>query len=421
MKTEIEKKDGKVEAKVTLPFEEFKKYEKETLKDFQKNLELPGFRKGAVPEEVVRKKAGKEQILTEAAKRAIEGSYQKIVEEENFEPISRPEVEILKLAENNPFEFKATFDILPQFDLPDYGKIAESVKKEKLDVEEKEVEDTLKWLQKSRPDLREILRPAEKGNFVEINFSCPDIEKGKKHEDAFVLGEGRLVPGFSEELVGMEPGEKKSFSIDLPDDFRVKKLAGEKVDFEVEMKKVKEKKEREIDDDFAKEVGDFETLSELKENIRRGLGEEKEKALKQKRQEKILDKVVKKSDFKVPEVLVERETEKKLNTLKQRVAREMNTEFENYLEKLEKTEEELSEKLRKEAKKEAERFLVLRKVAEEEGIKVSEEEVQKEIENLLSRYPDPERAREAIDEKEIRRYTKQRIKNQKTLDKLLSY
>jgi len=422
MEVEIKKpKDSKITLVITLSPVEFEKYEQEAVGLFRNELKLKGFRKGKVPMEVVKREVGTEILLTRSAERAIQKSYQKIILEKGFEPISQPQVEILKLAPGNDFQFKAIFTVLPELELPDYKKIAKAVSKQEIIISQKEIEDTLEWLKKARPELKEIQVPAQKEHFVEIEFSSPEIEGGKKHEDGFILGKGRVIPGFGEQLAGMKANTEKDFLLTLPEDFWMKNLSGKKARFHIKMKKVCEVKERKIDDAFAQAIGSFKDLDELKQNIKQGLEAEKNMAENKRREEEALKKIVEKTQIKVPTLLVEREKKRRLDELKKQALQKMDMSFEQYLKKIGKSEEELEMTFEKEAREGAKRFLVLRKLSKKEKIEVSNDEVEKAVEQALSRYPDSQKAREAIDAVELKRYTEASIRSEKTLKKLLSF
>ncbi len=409
-------KESKIELTVELSVEEFKEIEKEVLERLAREAELPGFRKGKTPAEVVRKKIGEQKILTETAQEAIEDSFKKIISEENLEPISQPRVNITKLAPGNPFQYKAEFVVLPEVKLPDYKKLASGVKKEEVSVEEEEIQETLDWLQKARPNLKQVLRPAKKGDWVEISFFSPQLEKGRKFEDAFILGKGKLIPGFSDQLLGMSPGETKDFSLVLPDNFKAREVAGKEVEFKATMKSVKEPEPREINDDFARDVGEFDSLEELKKNIREGLLQEKKQGGRQRRRSEILDKIVEKTDVSVPEVLIEREKENQLAQLKKRVSEQLGVSFEEYLEKINKTEDELEKALTKEAEGRVLRFLILREISSREKVEVSDEELEQEVNSFLKQLSDIDQAKKEVDLDRLKSYTRDKIEQNKVLE-----
>lgn len=416
MQKEVKHSDGsKIELTVELSVEEFKEKEQKVLEKLAREADLPGFRKGRTPAEVLRKKIGEQKVLTETAQEAIEDSFREIILKENLEPISRPRINILKLAPGNPFKYKAEFSILPKVKLPAYKKIASEVKREEVSVEEEEVQETLNWLQKARPDLKEVLRPAKKGDWVEISFSSPQLENGRKFEDAFILGKGKLIPGFGDQLLGMSSAEAKEFSLVLPDDFKMGQIAGQEAGFKVTMKSVKETEPREINDDFARDVGEFDSLEELKKSIRQGLLREKEQNEKQRRRAEILNKIVEKTEMEVPEALIQREKENQMAQLKNRVSKQLGVSFEEYLEKINKTQKQLEKTLTKEAKARAERFLILRELSCQEDVEVSKEELEQEMNNFLKNISSVDQAQKEVDLDHLKSYTEDRIKQEKVL------
>ena len=186
----------------------------------------------------------------------------------------------------------------------------------------------------------------------------------------------------------------------------------------MKMKGVQETEEKEINDEFAKEVGEFENLEELKNNVREGLEQEKQQNEKQRRRVKILEKVVAKTDVKVPGVMVEREKNGQLERLKQRANQELGVSFDEYLEKVDKDERELEKTLVKEAEKRAKRFLVLQEVAKEEDIGVSEAEIEEEVSRVLARFSSVEQAKNKVDLNRLKSYTEDSIRNEKVLKTL---
>jgi len=416
MKKEIKKLAGsKVEIIVEVSAEEFKQKKSEVLKELAQEAQLPGFRKGKTPKDLVIKKIGEERILTETAQKTIEDSFRKIILEQGLEPITQPQVQITKLSMGSPFSYKAFFVTLPEVELPDYKKIASNVKKQEVEVKKEEIEETLNFLQKARPNLKKVLRPAKKGDWVEISFSSPELGSGKKHEDSFILGKGQLVPGFKEQLLGMSAGEEKQFSLVLPQNFRIEPLRGKEAHFKVKMKEVKETEPKEINDEFAKELGEFETLDDLKKSIKEGLVQEKEQAEKQKTRSEIIERVVKNSKLEIPEVLVEKEKERQFTQLKQRIKKELGISFEQYLKKIDKNEKEVRKALAKEAGARAKRFLVLREIARQEDVKVDEKEVENEVNKVLSQFQGVKQAEDNIDLNQLKSYTRDRIRNEKVL------
>lgn len=418
MRTTIKKlPESKIELKIEVPAEKFNDFIEKAVLDLGKDLQVEGFRKGKVPKEMIIKKIGQERILTEASQLAIKKNYLQAVLENKIEPISQPEVEILKLAQGNPFEFKVKTSVLPDIHLPDYKKIASKIKRNKITLKEKEVEQALKWLQKSRAKFSQILRPAKKGDFIEIEFK--ESIENKIHKDAFVLGEGKFIPGFEDNLEGMKNREEKEFSLKLPQDYIRKDVAGQTVNFKVKLNSVKKMDLPELNNEFAKNIGQFDNLEALKKNIKEGLQLEKERGESQRVRQEIINKIAEKSDFEIPETLIKKEKNNLMEDFKKRISQSLKISFEDYLTKIKKSEKEILESFLPEVRKRVKNFLILREICKKENIKVSPKEVEEEINKILKQHP-PESQKE-IDLNLLKDYTKEELKNEKTFQLLESF
>lgn len=419
MEVKVNKLPGcQVELEIKLSDKEFNRFIEESTLNLGKDLEIEGFRKGKAPKEIIEKKVGKENILVEAADLAVKENYQKAVLENKIKAISHPKIDILKLAPGNPFIFRAKLEVLPEIKLPDYEKIASKIKRKKISVEEREVNDALKWLQKSRAKFTLKKEPAQKGDFVEIEYCSSQIKKmgqSKSQKDAFILGEGHFIPGFEEELIGMKAGEKE-FSLVLPKDYSIKDLAGKKVDFKVKMNSVQNVEFPEINDQFAKSLANFQSLEGLKKNIKEGMNLEKERVESQRVREEILEKISQDSKCEIPEVLLEQEKTRLLENLKQSVSKNLKIPFKEYLAKIKKTEKELSDSFLPEAQIRIKKFLILREIGERQGISVSEDEVKERTSSILKQYSDVERTKKelGLDPEKLKEYSRESLRNEKT-------
>jgi len=422
MKTEIKKiSDSKIEIFFELPWPEFSPYLDKAAQNLSENLALKGFRPGKVPREFVEKEIGEGKVLAEAAEIAVKEKYPQTVREEEIEVIGPPKVEILKLARGNPFSFRAKVDILPRIDLPDYKKIAQEVERKAVKVEPEEVERALDWLQKSRAKFHNLERKSKRGDFLEIEYSSPQIEGGKIFQDRFFLGRGQFLPGFEENLEGMGKGEEKEFKISFPHKYQQEKLAAREVNFKVKVKGVQKVEFPEINDDFARSLGKFNDLEELRNNIKEGLAQEKEIAERERRRKEILERIAQESKFEVPEVLISLERDRIFENLKQNVKNQLKTSFEEYLQKIKKSVEELKSSLKSEAEERARNFLILREIGKREGVKVSEGEVIEALNQLLKNYPSLEKAEKEIDLEHLKEYYRGVIYNEKVFEKLESF
>jgi trigger factor len=405
---------SQIEMQFSVEAEELGKFYKEAILELGKEIKIEGFRPGHVPENVIEQKMGKMVILEEAAEHAIGENYRKAVVESKITPISQPQVEILKLAPENPLEFKVLVSVLPEIKLPDYQKITRNIERKKIVVGEKEVEDSLNWLQKSRAKFSLKNGPAAKGDFVEIEYSSPLLENGKTYNDAFVLGGGKFLPGFEENLENLKDGEQKEFSVNFPGDYPHKPLAGKEVNFKAKVKAVQKAELPEMTDEFAKTLGGFENLEVLKKNIREGLISEKEREESGRLRSEILDKISDETACEIPETLIESEKNRMLEDLKHNVSHNFQTTFEDYLEKAGKTEKELLDSFFAPAKKHVLGSLVLKEISGKESIKAEESELNEEMARFLKQYPDIKVAQKEFDEERLKEYIEDAIINEKT-------
>lgn len=422
MKTSIKKlPKAQLEILFEISTEEFKDFIERTISELTKDSEFKGFRKGNVPREVVIEKIGQEKILASVLQLAIKENYFQAVRANKIEVISRPEIKILsKPTFNQGLSFKARFSVMPDVNLPDYRKIVSETKRKEVSVPEKEIENTLSWLRKSRSKSTLKNQPAQIKDFVEIEFSSPQIEEDRKRNDHFVLGEGSFVKGFEKQLINMSSGEEKEFSLIFPQNHSHKDLAGKEVHFRVKMKSVQKIILPEINDQFAQSLGEFKNLAALKESIKGGIKQEKENQESQRIRQEILEKISQKTKIDIPKILIETERTKIFENFKKLVSEKLKVSFKDYLTKTKKTEKEFLDKFSLEAEKKIRYSLSLREIAKQEKIGVSEEEIKVEINKVFKKYQSIEKAERELDLKKIKSYYKEVIQNEKTLQFLES-
>ena len=416
------KKLPKSEAEVSfeIPWEEFKPYVDKACSILGENVAVKGFRKGNVPQDILEKEVGQDKILAQAADLAVKDKYPQAVYKENIEPISSPEVNIIKLAQGNPFEFKVKVSVLPSIVLPDYKIIASKVEKKQVSITDKDVEDALKWTQQSRAVFTPLEREAKKDDFIEIEYQSSQIENNKIFKDKFILGKANIAPGFEENLEEMKKDEQKEFSVVFPKEHNNKVLAGKKIEFKVKMISVQKMELPELNDEFAKKLGKFEDLKALRNNIKENLGKEKELEQKQKTRNEILEKIAQDCKCEIPEILVENQKDNLLEDLKQKVDQGLKIPFTEYLTQIKKTEEEIKDSFTDTAGKRVKNFLVLKKIGKEEQIKVSKEEIEEEANKTLKNYPNKEEVKK-IDIDRLKDYTESAMYNEKVFNKLESF
>ncbi|MFA5310623.1 MAG: trigger factor [Candidatus Paceibacterota bacterium] len=408
MKYEIKEiSEIKRKAEVEVTAEEFDNYYNQALSEITKGVELPGFRKGKAPEKMVEEKMNPASVLSEAAEAAIRDNWIKILKETKVEAVSQPEVEIVKIAKGNPFTFNANFEVLPVIKLPDLKAIAKSIKKEEIKVTDKEVEDTLNWLQQSRAKFSNKESAAEKTDLVEFSFNCSTIKDDPIKKDRIVLGKGHYISGMEDALIGMKRGEEKDFETENPQDKK------EKMTIHIKIDSVQKMELPEINDEWVKTLGNITSVEGLKADIKKGIIQEKEIAEKQKQREQAIKEILKDVKFEVPHILVEREAEMMVDNVKSRVQTEINMSFEEYLNQIKKTEEDVKKEFEKIAEEKVRGFLVLHQIEKDEKIEITDKEIDDKIEEIISQYPDKESARKNMDIEHVKMHIEDDMKREK--------
>jgi len=364
------------------------------------------------------------KILEKAADLAVKKTYVNLILEKKIEAIGRPEIQVTKLAIDNPFEFKTKVAVMPKITLPDWREItiaAKSKKQSEFKAEEKEISDAIKWLQKSRTKYITVNREARMGDRVEIDFTAKKdghiIEGGVSKNHPIILGEGHFVSGFEENLLNLKEKDEKKFSLVFPGEFQNKDLAGRTIDFETKINLVQESQVPQLNDDFAKSVGSFADMAALEKNIAEGLAEEKKLKAKDAWRAEVLQNIVKKSQTELPQILIDLELEKMVHELKDNIA-QMGLDFDAYLQSIKKTEDELKKEWLPKAKERVCAALVLQEIAKNEKIEVSDAEIEENITKVLQQYPDIDKNRSQIDMEQLKEYTKGRLRSEKVFELL---
>jgi len=405
----LEKSQIELEFEITA--EEFNEHFNHAVEHLKHHVKVDGFREGKAPANMVEEKLKPEALLMEAGDHAVQHTYTDYIKENKLEPVGQPEVSIVKIAKGNPFVFKAIITVLPDVKLPDYKEIAKAVKGQEISVTEEEVQDSINYLQKTRAKFTLKNDAAEKGDFVEIKYSSKDIENNKEIDDKFVLGEAGFMKGFEEGVMGMKANEEKEITVKFSDELPRKDIAGKESVFKIKMISVQKMELPEINDDFAKQLGAFETVVALKSSMKEGITLEKTEEEKQRKRGKILEQIAEKSEFEIPMAMAEYEKERLLEDLKNRVTNSAKISFEEYLASVKQTKDQIRQTYQKEAEKRLRGFLVLRELGKEEKVEVSDKEVEEEVAKSVKNYSKEQLAK--IDINELKEYTKGVIHNEK--------
>jgi len=417
MKTESKKlPKSQIEITFELTAEEFKEHMAHAVEHLKGHVKVDGFRPGKAPASMVEEKLKPEALLMEAGDHAVQHVYSDYIKESKLEVVGNPEVSIIKIANGSEFVFKAVITVLPEVELPDYKQIAKAIKGKDVTVTEEEIQDSINYLQKTRAKFTAKNPTSPDGSaglrdFVEIKYQSSDIENNKEIPDKFILGEGGFMKGFEDGIVGMRAGEEKEVKVKFADNLPRKDLAGKESVFKIKLISVQKMELPEINDEFAKQLGAFDTLVALKVSMKEGITLEKKEAEKQRVRGEILQKIAEKAKFDTPEAMVEYEQQRLLEDLKNKITSSVKISFEEYLASIKKTEAEIKETYKKEAEKRLRGFLVLRELGRLEKIEVSDKEVEEEVAKSIKNYSKEQLAK--IDISELKEYTKGVINNEK--------
>ncbi len=361
-------------------------------KDFRKQANLPGFRPGKAPEDMVVRKYDQE-IQNEVKRKLISESYRSAVEEQKLEVISQPDIEEIQFVRGQPLQFAATVETAPEFELPEYKGLG--VKREKRAVTDADVEQALTVLREQRISFKTVERPMATGDIAVVNYTgttdgkpITDIAptaKGLTEQKGFWIEAtpNSFIPGFADQLLGAKAGDKRTVNVDFPADFVTKELAGKKGVYEVEVTEVKEKTLPPLDDELAKAYS-AESLDKLKEGVRKDL--ENELTFKQNKdvRNQLVRGVMNKVTFDLPESSVAQMTRNVVYDIVQE-----NTKRGISRDDIEQQKDRIYSAATEGAKDRVKVAFLLQKIAEKEDIKVSQEEIAQRIQQLAGMYQMP--------------------------------
>jgi trigger factor len=381
------------EVAVEVPADEVARAFRSVIKRYQKQARIPGFRAGKVPETLIRSKFA-DAIRQDVVESVLPARFRTAIDEQNLHPISQPQVTDLKLEDGQPLAFKAAFEVLPEFSIEGY----EQVKVEKPDaaLTDEEFDSELDQIRDSRSTMEPVTedRALADGDWAQISFKgefqgeAPPEAEGQpiSGEDVMVeIGGKNTLASFNEALRGAKPGQELKFEVGYPADFGEKKLAGKTVAYDVEVKAIKKKIQPEMNDEFAKELGDHEGMEDFRTKLRQHMADDKERRSKAETQNKLTEALVGHFDFPVPESLIQNQIDARLDRgLRALAAQGMRTED---MRKLDFA--RLREGQRESAVAEVKATLILDKIADAEKIEVSEDEMEQELQIISVQTREP--------------------------------
>ncbi len=394
------------------------------LTHFQGQVKVPGFRAGKVPAAMLEKNIEPSRLQTEFLEEAVEQLYVAGAQQLQIRPVDQPKVSIKKFVPYTTLEFEATVEVLGEIKLPDYTKIRKA--KPAAKVTEADVKEILESLRKRMAEKKDVSRAAKADDEIWIDFKGVDAKTKEPIKGAdgdnypLVIGSKTFIPGFEEELVGQKAGDEKTFTLTFPKDYGMKALANKKVTFTVTITKVTELELPKIDDDYAAKVGPFKSLADLKADIRTQMQAEKQTKADRDYESELLQEIAAKSTVDVPEVLVEDQTDRLLQELRQNLTYRGQTIAE-FLEGEGKTEEEYrNEVLKPQAAERVKASLVLAEVSDREKLEVTADELDTRMAELKAQYSDDQMQAE-LAKPETRRDIAARMLTEKSINTLVAH
>jgi trigger factor len=384
MKANVEEISSiKKKVSIEIPEDQVTKEVESFYKDLGKKAKIKGFRPGKVPRNIL-ERYFKDYVKAEVIQKLIEETYPKALSETDLQPISPPVIDPGEFEEGKPFQYSAVLEVKPEIKLEGYTGLKIEGKKE--EVKDEEVEERLKALQNLHANLKTIseARPIQAGDYVIVDYEASmggkPLEGGKAIDFTVEVGSGQFIPAFEEKLIGLKPEEEKEIEISFPEDYGYQKWAGKTISFHVKIKEIKEKILPPLDDEFAKDLGDYSSFEELKAKLKGEIEKEKELGLERQLKDQVMDQLLEANPFEVPESLVEEQTKTLVSDTKLRLAAQGVV-----LKNLGLSEEKLQEDYKAMAQKQVKTFLILEKIADQEGIAVTDEEADDRLREMSER------------------------------------
>ena len=420
-KVEKTKNANEVKLEITIEAEKFEDGIKKVYFQNAKYFNIPGFRKGKAPQAIVEKYYGKEIFYEDAFNDIVPAELEKAVEENNIDVVSRPDIDVKQMEKGKDLIFTAVFQTKPEAILGQYKGI--EIPKIEYNVTDKDVEHELSHMQEHNSRLITVEdRPVEKGDTVIIDFEGfvggKPFEGGKAENHELEIGSNTFIPGFEDQIIGMKNDEEKDINVKFPDEYFSKDLAGKDATFKVKLHEIKKKELPTLDDEFAKDVSEFDTLDELKKDIKTKLEEQSAENQKMETEDAVIKEVCKNVKVDIPSGMVELEVEDMLKNIETRLSYQ-GLKLDQYLKIIGKTEDEIKKEYEPQAKEAITSRLMLEAVIKAEKIEATEDEIVAKMKEMAKNYGKAEDDEEFLNNKNVRKYIKSGIESEKALDFLV--
>ena len=389
MSVQVENLDkNMVKLTIEVPAEELEKAIEAAYKKQKNQISVPGFRKGKVPRVMIEKMYGVGVFYEDAANTLMQQNYPSAVDESGVDIVSRPTVDVVQIEKGKPFIFTAEVAVKPEVTLGKYMGV--TVTKIDTSVSEDEVNEALEQQRNNNARTISVTdRPVAVGDTAVIDFEGfvdgVAFEGGKGENHPLEIGSHTFIDTFEDQLVGKNAGDEVEVNVTFPEQYQAADLAGKPATFKVKINEIKTKELPELDDEFAQDVSEFDTLAEYKESLKKNLEEKKENEAKRTKEDEAVQKIIDKSKMDIPEAMIDTQCETMIEEFAQRIA-QSGLSMDQYLQFSGLTVDDLKEQVRPEALSRIQASLVLEQIAKDENIEVSDEDVNAEIEKMAASY-----------------------------------
>lgn len=417
MSLKVEKTDNKNEVKLEFTIEA-EKFDNAIKKVFEKNskyFNIPGFRKGKAPFQIVEKTYGV-QIFYEDAFNEVAGEvYEKELNEAKIEAVSKPQIDVVQMEKGKELIFTAIVQTKPEVKLGKYKGI--QIKKIEYNVSDKDVEHELGHMAEKNARLVNVEnKPVESGNITVIDFEGfldgKPFEGGKAQNHELTIGSNTFIPGFEDQIIGMKLEEEKDINVKFPEEYFSKDLSGKDVTFKVKLHEIKKKEMPEINDDLAKDISEFDTIEALKKDIKQKQEKQNEEKAKHETEDQVIEEVCKTAAVEIPSGMIETEIENMAKDMEARLSYQ-GMKLDDYLKMINKTMDEFKEEAKPQAENNVKTRLVLEAIEKDAKIEVTDEEMLEKIKEMAKAYNKKEE--EIIDNENLKKYVEEQLKTEKTI------
>ncbi len=419
-KVEKTKNANEVKLEITIESGKFDEAIKKVYFKSAKYFNIPGFRKGKAPMQIVEKYYGKEIFYEDAFNEIAQEALEEAVKENSLEIVSRPEIDVTQIEKGKDLIFTAVMQTKPEAELGKYKGI--EIKKIEYNVTDEDIEHELKHMQEHNSRVITIEdRAVESGDIATIDFEGfvdgKAFEGGKAKGHDLEIGSNTFIPGFEDQVIGMKKDEEKDIKVKFPDEYFSKELAGKDATFKVKVNEIKKKELPELDDEFAKDVSEFDTIAELKADIKAKQEKQNEEKAKYETQEAVIKAVCENVKVEIPTGMIETETENMLKDMEQRLSYQ-GLKLEQYLQMMGKTQEDMKKEYEPQAIEGIKSRLALEAIIKAEKIEATDKEIDEKLKEMAKNYG-KENDEEFLKNENVRNYIKQGITSEKAIDFLV--